>query len=136
MAVIDGNGTILKATISSTLTPVAQNVTLDGPSAEVVSIATSHLTTGQTDTFRPGTTDPGEISGTCWRDPADTTHVWIEGQLWAPTTVVWNLVFNTSPTKTASFSGFVTKFANTGIERNKNLEAAFSIKLTGPVTIS
>lgn len=136
MAKNPAKGTLLKATISSVLTTVAQRLSLDGPSMEVGQAETTDLDSGAWKTYRPTIADGGEVSGTLLYDPADTTHAFLFTQIGAPTVIVWNIVFADAAPTTFSFSGFLTKLAPTGIEVEANLEAEFAIKVTGAVTKS
>lgn len=129
-------GTILKVTISAVLTAVAQITDLDGPSGEVGTAETTHLTSGQHKTFRPTLTDGGEVSGTLLYDPGDATHTFLFGLLGTPATPVWNMVFNDADDTAFAFAGILTKFSPTGIKVEENLQATFSIKVSGAVTVS
>lgn len=129
-------GTVLKVTISAVLTAIGQVLSLDGPSTEVETVETTHLTSGQWRRFRPNLTDGGEVSGEVELDPGGTTHAFLLGLLGTPATPVWNMVFVDGTATVFSFAGILTKFAPTGIEVGANLTASFTIKVDGEVTIS
>ena len=128
-------GTLLKVTISSTLTTVAQRVKLDGPELTVGTAETTNLDS-TVKTYRPTIPDSGKISGTLQYDPQDSTHSFLFGLYSTPATNAMALVFaDTGPT-TFTFTGILTKLKPTGIEVESNLEAEFEIQITGAVTHS
>jgi len=134
-AINPGQGTVLKATIASTLTQVAQMVTLSGPNCEVESIDKTLLTDTKK-RYRPGLPDGGEVSGTAFYDPNDPTHLFMFGLLAAPAIIAWELVYHDAEGTKEDFSGFLTKFERNGMEVNSNLGVDFTIKLDGLSTQS
>lgn len=136
MAVNPGLGTLLKLTIASVLTTVANRVSLDGPSMEMGTAETTTLDS-TVKTFRPTILDNGEISGSLYFDPQDPTHVAVKALLTAspPAAAVWNLIFaDGTHLTTYSFSGILTKLEPNGMEVESNLGADFSIKVSGAIT--
>jgi len=138
MAVNVGQGTILKVTISSTLTAVFQLLEVDGPGAEIGTKETTNL--GSTvKTFRAQLPDPGELSFTVQYDPSDTTTTQALQAMvmtWPQAAVVWNLIFNTSPSHSWAFSAILTGFKPKGMNEDDNLEADLKLKLTGAITFT
>ncbi len=133
LAVNPGKGTLLKATISTVLTTIAQRVSIDGPEWTVGTAETTNLDSANK-TYRPTLPDPGKVTGTLEFDPQDPTHLFLIGCMTTPVVVVWNLVFEDADNTVFSFSGFLTKLKPTGMEVESNLEAEFEIQLTGAIT--
>jgi hypothetical protein len=75
------------------------------------------------------------ITSKCLFDPKGATQAILLGLIQTPTSdVQWQMLFADVAPSTATFLGILTKFNPTGIEVEKNLEAEFSIKVSGPVT--
>jgi hypothetical protein len=138
MALNIGQGTILKMTISSTLTAIAQVLEIEGPEVDVGSKETTNL--GNTvKTFRAQLPDAGTVSLSIQYDPADTTHTALTTAVmsWPQAAVTWNIQFNTTAgTDKAVFTAFLTKFKPKGMNSEDNLEADIELKLTGTITWS
>jgi hypothetical protein len=132
-AVVPGKGTLLKATIATVLTTIAQRVSLDGPELTVGKAETTHLDSSAK-TKRPTISDSGAISGTLWYDPQDPTHKFLFGLYTTPALVVFNLVYPDADGTVDAFTGFLTKLKGTGMEVEGNLEAEFEIEISGLVT--
>jgi hypothetical protein len=129
-------GTQLKHGVASVYTAIAQVVSLDGPSAEVGTRETTHLTS-TAKTYAHTILDSGEVSGQLEFDPKGTSHAILLGLLSTPLSdVQWQMLFAdaTNGPSTATFVGVLTKFAPTGIEVEANLLADFTIKISGGVT--
>ncbi len=137
MAVNVGQGTILKATISSVLTAIAQVLEISGPD----------ITTGAKETTNLGSTsksrraqlpDTGPITFTIQYDPSDTTHQFLLTQIntWPQGLVAWELVFNTSPAHNYSFNAFISKLSPKGMNEEDNLEADIELTISGIVTFT
>jgi hypothetical protein len=138
MAINVGQGTVLKATISSTLTVIAQVTEIDGPAVEVGAKETTNLAS-TSKTYRAQLPDSGTVSFTIQYDPANTTHTQLTAwaNTWPQTLIVWNVLFNTTGgSDTAAFSAFLTKFKPKGMNEEDNLEADVELKLSGLVTWS
>jgi hypothetical protein len=135
MSVIPGLGTLLKATITSVLTTVAQRVSIDGPEMSVGTAETTNLDSTWK-TFRPTLPDGGTLSGTLQYDPKDASHAFLFTLISSPSQTgnVMNLVFKDGTI--AAFTGILTKLKPTGMEVEGNLEAEFEIKVTGAIVIT
>lgn len=127
MAIVAGKGTLLK--LDSTT--IAQRVTISGPSRSVGSAETTHLDSA-TKTYRPTITDNGELSLDIEYDPADSTHISLEGLVNSPSIESWTLEFANGASY--EFDGFVTAFEPSGMEVEGNLTASLTIKLSGGLT--
>ncbi len=131
MAVNVGQGTILKMTISSTLTAIFQCKEIDGPDVTVPDIDKTNLA----DVFRrkrAGLPDPGKMTFTIQFDPADATHVALLAAVlpWPQASVAWTLTFNTqSGTAHAAFNAFISKWHMQGMNQEDNLEAELELTL-------
>ncbi len=138
MAVNVGQGTILKATISASLTAIFQLLEVDGPGIEVGAKGTENLTSTSL-SFRAQLPNPGTLDYTVQYDPNDTTTtVWTTTQVftWPQPLVVWNLIFNCSPVCHWVFSAFIAKFKPKGMNQEDNLEADISLQLSGAITFT
>lgn len=135
MAVLVGLGTSLKFTISSTLTVIAQVVSIDGPSIEAATTETTNLA-DVVRKFRTQLPDPGEITFTIEYDPADTGHTALFSAVmtWPQSAVACELDFSGTGTHKWTFSGFVTHFGLKGMNVDDNLEADVTIKVSGNIT--
>ncbi len=133
MAVNVGQGTILKMTISSTLTAIAQVKEIDGPEVTVPDIDKTNLA----DVFRrkrAGLPDPGKLTATIQYDPADSTHQAMTTLIntWPQVSVNWTVTYNTqSGTAHDSFTAFLSKFHKKGMNQDDNLEADIELTLDG-----
>ncbi len=111
------------------------NITsISGPESEVGSVETTILTS-QRKTYRYTIVDPGELSFEIDFDPTEaTTHQKLAALQDTPAIHSWQISYATLPTaKTATVSGFLTKFAPDAGGVEENLTAAITIKLTGPI---
>lgn len=133
MAVIPGEGTILKVTISAALTAIVQVTNIGGPTFGVASVETTALDS-TAHTFRPSKlVDGGEVSLDIEYDPNNATHQKFTSLLAAPAVVACELIFNdglTTPAKIA-FNAFLTGFEPNGMAVEENLGASITLKVTG-----
>lgn len=135
MAIVPGEGTELKLSISSTLTTIAQLVSIDPAEKTRPAIDTSDLASTAR-TFRAGMLDNGELSGVLHYDPGVVTHAALTTSIDAGTLETWELIFNDAGDAKYGFSAFLTKFKPTGTEIDGNLGAEFAIKISGAVVIT
>ncbi len=135
MAIVPGQGTIIKAVINSNATAIFQMVEIDGPTAETGTIETTNLA-NVNKTYRAQLPDAGEITGTGQLDPADATQQFLMAAInaWPQPLVVWSVVWPTAHNSNASFSAVVTKFSPKGMNEDDNLEFDFGLKLSGTLT--
>jgi hypothetical protein len=136
MAVHTGNGSILKATISSVLTAIAQVTEIDGPSIEVGTKEITNLS-DTVKKFRALLPDYGEVTFTIEYDPADTTHAFLQTTVATSpqSAIVYELDFSDTTHK-ATFSAFITEFHPKGMTPEDTLEADVKLKITGVVTFA
>jgi hypothetical protein len=135
MAINVGQGTVIKFTISSTLTALTQVVEIDGPDAVVGTKETTNLSSSAK-TYRATLPDGGSVSATIQYDPADTTHSALTAaiNLWPQPAVAGSITFNTTGTHAASFTCILTRFHPKGMNEEDNLEADIEFKISGIVT--
>jgi hypothetical protein len=78
------------------------------------------------------------MSGKVLYDPKGTSHAALEALLTTPTLEKWKVLFAdlANGPSTAAFDGVLTKFEATGMEVEANLEADFTIKVSGFVTMT
>jgi hypothetical protein len=133
MAVNVGQGTILQATITSSLTPIFQLLEGDGPEVSVPKKDKTNL--GDVlRRYRAQLPDLGEANFTVQYDPADGTHHFLVTQIliWPQPIIAWKLIFNTaSGTAGATFQAFLNKFSPKGYNQEDNLEADIGLTLDG-----
>jgi hypothetical protein len=137
-AVYAGQGAILKATISATLTPIAQVLEMEGPGMQTSTKETTNLSS-VVKTYRSQMPDPRTLSAPIQYDPTDTTHQYLTSQLllWPQPASAWELVFPVAGgTHMASFNAVLTKFSVKGMNQEDNLEADIELQLTGMPTFT
>jgi len=135
-----GEGTILAVSISSTMTPIAQVVEIDGPAILVEAIDNSTVN-GTLITTRPSRqAEPDKLTLKIWYDPNDTvTQALFYTDIATPKTVeAYQLTFNDQHAThaIATFSGFITSFKLNGMKTKSNLGADIELKLTTLLTIT
>ncbi|WP_447978081.1 phage tail tube protein [Candidatus Nitrospira bockiana] len=79
--------------------------------------------------------DGGEVKADVLWDPADVSHQGIQTDQTNRVKRNWQMVFPTTPAKTASFAGYVTKFPFKAPVKGV-ISRELTIKVTGPVTIT
>ena len=135
-------GTVLsQGTLSGSTwsyTAVALITKLSGPKQKVGTRETTILTsTSKTIAATiPDLTDG--VSGTLLLDPQSTTHLALQTLVNSPplAPINWTIVFNdaTNGPTTATFAGVLTEFSVGDIEVEGNLEADFTIAISGLIT--
>jgi hypothetical protein len=138
MAVNVGQGTILQATISSTLTAIAQVLEISGPEITVGAKDKTNLA-DVAKRYRAQLPDGGKVTFSIQYDPVSTTHAALYTMVttWPQQLVAWKMIFNTvSGTDTALFNAFVTKLSPKGMNQEDNLEADVELQLDGLPTIN
>ncbi len=131
MAVNVGQGTILKMTISASLTAIAQVTEIEGPEVTVPAIDKTNLSDVYK-RWRPGLPEPGKVSFKIQFDPADTTHQALStaANTFPQPIVAWTITYNTqSGTAHDSFTGFVSSYKKTGMNQEDNLTGELEIQM-------
>jgi hypothetical protein len=131
MAVYTGEGTRLQYQDGTAWETVAAAVSISGPEWTTGSVDTTDLTS-TTKTFRVSKlADNGEISFDCWYNKTD--HADINTMTTSPVEKSWRLKLadaDSTAEETWAFSGFLTKWALSGMEIEQNVKASGTIKLS------
>lgn len=116
-------------------TAIAQITKIDGPGREVGERETTNLDS-EADEWAPTLTKNGELSGELEYDPQGDTHKIMDDYVDNPAVADWQLLLpdTVNGQTTFTFRGFVKKFSPTGMEREANLVASFTIRVTGKIT--
>jgi len=124
-------GTVLQATISSTLTTITQRVSIDPANTTIDMKEVTDLDSLLVDK-RPTLPDAGELGLQVWLDPHDPTHQYLEtscNTMAGPT--VYVLSFPTTPkARLGTFSGYVSSYKAGGVDPKGYLIADVKITLT------
>lgn len=131
MAKIKCKGTLLKQTISMSLTSVAQIISLEHSGAESETYESTTLDGGVFKTYdQTGYAEGGSVNGELFYDPALSGHQSFTDLVAAPADVVFTITFAdgaaTVQTFTAAGYGFGAKVA-----MNDGLKGSFSLKIDG-----
>jgi Lambda phage tail tube protein, TTP len=133
MAKYTSKGTIIQKSIASVFTTIAQVKSIDAPKAKVEVVDISDLSTGAGKVKGvTGYADGGEAGGSCFFDPADTTHKNLTESLSTIPTAAdsWKVIYSDVAPTTWPFSGWLTNF-DVKAAVGQFLMADFSITLTG-----
>lgn len=132
MAKVICKGTVLQQDISSTLTAVAQIISLTLPDME--SETTEVDTLDNTDAGIPylstERTEGGSVSGELFLDPALASHKAMLSLLDTPTETDWNIIFADTGATEWAFTGAGFGFGG-AVALPEALKGTFSIKLSG-----
>lgn len=129
MAKVRTKGTIIKQTISSVLTAVAQVISIEHSGAKVETYDATTLDTSGAGREKKATgyADGGNISMELFLDPALSGHQAITDDITTPTERAWQITFADSSTTTMNFTvagtgfGFSVQQAD-GLKANVDLE--------------
>lgn len=135
MAKVISKGTILKQTISASLTAIAQIISLDISGAEAQTFESTALDTGVFQTFDlTGYSAPGDISGELFYDPALAGHKFLTGLMGysstAPAQNAMQITYADTGLTTQSFTAAAVGFGAT-VDMGDGLKGKFKIKITG-----
>lgn len=131
MAKVKTKGTVIRQTISSVLTAVAQIIEFshDGAVTETFD-ATCMDTSGAGREYAPtGLAEGGSFAFTIFYDPALAGHQAITDLITTPATCIWDIAFTSAVTQYAWTSAGVG-FSFTGV-LNDGLKADVDLKITG-----
>ena len=129
---VKGLGTLLKATISSTLTTIGMRVSIGGPDMSVNVKDVSHLDSTHVEKL-PTIPDSGTLSLSMFYDPTDSTDTFLFGLSQTPAVTVFALIIASGTPATFTFSGILTKFSPNGMEVDGYIGADVTIDITGAV---
>ncbi len=132
MAKIKGKGTVLKQSIASVLTPVAQVISLDISGIETETFECDTLdNTSAGILYQPtGRSEGGSTSGELFFDPALAGHQAMTDIIITPALTPWEIVFADTATTPWSISGAGLSFG-VAIVMNDGLKSSFEIKHSG-----
>jgi len=132
MAKVICKGTVLKQTISSVLTAVAQVISIDLPEMESETVESDTLDNATAGIpYTPtGRTEGGKVSGELYLDPALAGHKSLLALLTTPATCVWNIIFADTGLTTWAFTGAGFSLGGS-VALKELLKAKFGIKLSG-----
>ena len=137
MAKIKVKGTVIKQTISSTLTAVAQitDFAQDGAETETYDATTLETSGAGKEYSQTGYAEGGSFTFNAFYDPALAGHKAITALVTTPASCVWNITFADAAPTTCAFTSAGVGFSFTGA-MNDGLKAAVNLKLTGLFTYS
>ncbi len=132
--VLFGESTVLAYKgVSDTYVSIGNRISISGPDRERAVIETTVQGNGTMRTYRPSNLiQPGKLELKVYYNPSDTTHTTLQGMLTASpatATKTWKMTFSDGATEV--FDGFVTAFKVSGMDFDKNVEAAVSIQISG-----
>ncbi len=135
MAKVICKGTVLKQTISASLTAIAQIISFDHSGAESLTYDSTTLDGGIFKTYDlTGFSEPGEISGELFYDPALAGHKFLSGLMGYSTTApaqnAMQIVYADQATTTQSFTNSGIGFGVT-VDMGDGLKGKFKIKISG-----
>ncbi|MDE2426781.1 MAG: hypothetical protein KGO96_12840 [Elusimicrobia bacterium] len=134
MAKYTSKGAAILLSIASVFTAIAQCDSINAPDAKVETVDTTALDSSVGKEKAPtGYTDSGECSGSCFFDPAGTTHKAMTAFLAAPSTSSWKITYTDGVPTSWAFSAIVTKFTPK-MAMGQFLKADFAMDVTGVVT--
>jgi len=139
---LPGKGTILQMKIATVFTTIASRVELKGPAPELEMLESTDLDSTQKE-YLPGIPDGGDVEGTLWFNPNNAVHATMRDRVYSPqaanVTDEFKLIYPDNSSTTPAnedFTGFIYKFARTGMKRGELVQAEFAIKQTGTNTRS
>lgn len=137
MAKCKVKGTVIRQTIASVLTAVAQVTEFSHSGAETETFdATTVDTSGAGKEYAPtGYSEGGSVDFSIFYDPALAGHQAITDLVTTPATCVWNFTFTDTGPATCAFTSAGLGFGFTGA-MNDGLKADVSLKLTGLLAYS
>lgn len=132
MAKIQGMGTVLKQDIASTLTAVAQIISLniDGAESETYDADTLDNTSAGILYGQTGRAEGGTCSGELFFDPVLAGHQAMTDIIVAPAETAWEVTFADTASTKWSLLGAGLSFG-TSIVLNDGVKSTFEIKLSG-----
>ena len=130
MAKIVCKGTILKQTVSSTLTAVAQIISMDHSGAESETFESTTLDTSGAgkEYTATGYSEGGTVDFELFYDPALAGHQSITDEVTTPIERAWQITFADASSTTAAFTAAGLGFGF-AVDMNDGLKGSVSIKL-------
>jgi len=137
MAKVKVKGTVIKQTISASLTAVAQIIDFnhDGAESETYDATTIDTSGAGKEYSQTGYSEGGSFGFSIFYDPALAGHQAITDLVTTPASCVWDITFTDAGPATSAFTGAGVGFGFTGA-MNDGLKADVSIKVTGLMAYS
>lgn len=131
MAKIKSKGMVLSHTVGTSLTAIAQITDFEESGAAVETFESTTLDGGVFKTYDPtGYSEPGEISGTLFYDPALAGHQNITDIIASPATNAGRVTFTDAATTTKAFTAVGHAFGY-AVNMADGVKGNFSVQLTG-----
>jgi hypothetical protein len=132
MAKVPCKGTSLKMTISMSLTAVSQIISMDLPKPESETYDSTTLDQSNAwKTYDPtGYSEPGELSGELFYDPAAASHVALSALVANPASNACEIGYMDSGTTTQDFNATGFSLGAT-VAMNDGLKGEFKLKVSG-----
>jgi predicted secreted protein len=135
MAYTPGKGTKLQLSISSTLTDIAQVVSLTPPSMEMGTTETTHLLSTWRE-YISNLPDGGSIDFTIEYDPSHASHAALWTAFQGGAAESWKVLFTDTGAAAVTFDGILTNFAWDEVAVDGVVTASITVKITGAITIT
>jgi|GEM_PF-5353813 len=132
MAVIPGEGTILKVGTTSTVAAVAKVNSIDLGPTEQEAVDSYSLDSILKETRPSRLPDPGSLTFNLYLLTDNTQHELIRDSSTNAAILFWEV--EDADGNTATFQGFVTSYEQNGMEVNSNKSADVEVKLTTLIT--
>jgi hypothetical protein len=133
MAILASKGMMLKLSVASTFTTIAQLLSFDKDdmNAETFECDTLDNANAGIPYAPTGRTEGGSVSGDMFLDPALTIHKNLLTLLTTPATSSWEIVFSNTNATTWPFTGAGFSLAGPKAALKDGVKASFKIKLSG-----
>lgn len=135
MAAVPANATLLKVTISASLTTITQRVSLKLPKVTRTAIETTDLDSTW-DTIIVGLKRSEPFEFVLNWDPAETTHAYLWTSVTGGVLEVWQFVMADGGAATIGFSGYVLSDESQDIAVDGLVRKTFTVKPTGAITLT
>ncbi len=134
MAFSAAKGTVLKITVGTVLTTIAQVISIDGPDAESLTFPHDTLdNAAHAIPYKPSkSTEGGSFTGECFFDPVDTTHQEITDHLTSNASEAMSIVWSDVAPTTWTFNSVGFSFSPAAA-LGDGLKATFALKVDGVV---
>lgn len=131
MAIVRCKGTVLSHTVGTSLTAIAQITDFEESGSEQLTFDSTTLDGSVYKTYAPtGYSEPGELSGTLFYDPALAGHQNITDQIDTPATNAGQVSFANAATTTKAFTAVGHAFGY-AVAMDDGLKGNFKVQLTG-----
>lgn len=117
-------------------TEISQVLSVEGASVSVGEVETTNLSSPRK-TYRPGLSDPGDVSFEIQYDPQDANHKDLKALAESPASKLWRITYPTSPKLTHhTFEGFLKEFSPGAGGPEEDLAASITIRVNSEVVES